>query len=138
MIYSPDGDRCPQHSDLAINNFGRTASGFVIFDWEDYGAVNLPGFDFVVLLASGYQFEAGRIRLFFERAAGGGNIESAFSTDLMNNLNLRSDDWVDLFLVNLILFHELKTRLDYGPGVIDRTLRLIKDLADSRKAVPGN
>ena len=41
-------DRLPhvsQHGDLVINNLGRAARGMVIFDWEDFGRVTLPGFD---------------------------------------------------------------------------------------------
>ena len=40
----------PQHGDLVLNNLGlRPDRGLVVFDWEDYGAVNLPGLDLFTL-----------------------------------------------------------------------------------------
>lgn len=40
----------PQHGDLVLNNLGRTKSGrLVIVDWEDFGAVSLPGLDLFTL-----------------------------------------------------------------------------------------
>lgn len=39
-----------QHGDLVLNNLGlRARHELVIFDWEDYGAVNLPGLDLFTL-----------------------------------------------------------------------------------------
>lgn len=43
----------PQHGDLVLNNLGlRPDRGLVVFDWEDYGAVCLPGLDLFTLEAS--------------------------------------------------------------------------------------
>lgn len=43
----------PQHGDLVTNNFGLAAGRrVVIFDWEDFGAVSLPGLDLFTLLLS--------------------------------------------------------------------------------------
>ena len=40
----------PQHGDLVLNNLGlRPDRELVVFDWEDYGAVNLPGLDLFTL-----------------------------------------------------------------------------------------
>jgi len=39
-----------QHGDLVLNNLGlRSNAELVIFDWEDYGAVELPGLDLFTL-----------------------------------------------------------------------------------------
>ncbi len=46
----------PQHGDFTASNFGETNAGLVIFDWEDFGRVNLPGFDLFILLASSLKF----------------------------------------------------------------------------------
>lgn len=42
----------PQHGDFSLNNLGRKYRGVVIFDWEDYGATHLPGFDICILALS--------------------------------------------------------------------------------------
>ena len=43
--------RCiPQHGDLVMNNLGIKKSGsLAIFDWEDFGALSLPGLDLFTL-----------------------------------------------------------------------------------------
>jgi len=39
-----------QHGDLVLNNLGlRAGAELVVFDWEDYGAVELPGLDLFTL-----------------------------------------------------------------------------------------
>lgn len=35
----------PQHGDFVLNNVGRAGKHLVIFDWEEFGATALPGFD---------------------------------------------------------------------------------------------
>ena len=42
----------PQHGDFVINNLGLGADGLVIFDWEDFGRLNLPGLDLYTLRMS--------------------------------------------------------------------------------------
>lgn len=40
----------PQHGDMVVNNLGLDpARRLVVFDWEDYGAVGLPGLDLFTL-----------------------------------------------------------------------------------------
>ena len=42
----------PQHGDFVVNNLGLGAAGLVVFDWEDFGHLNLPGLDLYTLLMS--------------------------------------------------------------------------------------
>jgi hypothetical protein len=42
----------PQHGDFAKNNIGMSSSGAAIFDWEDFGRVQIPGLDLYLLLMS--------------------------------------------------------------------------------------
>ena len=44
--------RLPQHGDFVINNLGHSSRGLVVFDWEDYGQIELPGFDIFTLVLS--------------------------------------------------------------------------------------
>lgn len=52
----------PQHGDFVPNNFGLRGDRLVIFDWEDYGRIDVPGFDLAVLLGSVVDFEPRRLR----------------------------------------------------------------------------
>jgi hypothetical protein len=46
----------PQHGDLVMNNLGLERDGrLVLFDWEDFGALDLPGLD---LFTAEYSFSA--------------------------------------------------------------------------------
>lgn len=52
----------PQHGDFVPNNFGLRDDRLVIFDWEDYGRIDVPGFDLAVLLGSVVDFEPRKLR----------------------------------------------------------------------------
>lgn len=51
-----------QHGDFVPNNFGMRDGRLVIFDWEDFGKVDVPGFDLAVLLGSLVDFHPVRLR----------------------------------------------------------------------------
>jgi hypothetical protein len=44
--------RNPQHGDLWTGNLGLADGRLVVFDWEDYGRLQIPGFDLHTLLAA--------------------------------------------------------------------------------------
>ena len=50
---------CPQHGDFVLNNIGISSNGLVLFDWEDFGRILLPGIDIYSLLIS---IGLGRVR----------------------------------------------------------------------------
>ena len=54
----------PQHGDFVVNNIGCNSAGLVFFDWEDFGAVTLPGLDLATLVFSSLGNEVGRIAAF--------------------------------------------------------------------------
>jgi hypothetical protein len=56
-----------QHGDLVANNVGVTARGIVIFDWEDFGRVELPGFDIALFLASCLDYNPVMLKRWFEQ-----------------------------------------------------------------------
>jgi hypothetical protein len=45
----------PQHGDFTLNNLGLTREGLVVFDWEDFGKVGLPGLDLCTLVVSAFE-----------------------------------------------------------------------------------
>lgn len=54
--------RQKQHGDFVPNNFGMRSNGLVIFDWEDFGKVDLPGFDLAVLFGALVDFQPRKLR----------------------------------------------------------------------------
>lgn len=57
--------KCPsrlQHGDFVLNNLGDGAGRLHIFDWEEFGAVDLAGLDLFTLLLSLDQVQAWRAR----------------------------------------------------------------------------
>ena len=43
---------CRQHGDFAVNNLGMCDTRLVAYDWEDFGKVEIPGFDLCTLAVS--------------------------------------------------------------------------------------
>jgi hypothetical protein len=52
-----------QHCDFVPNNLGVTASGLVIFDWEDYGKICLPGLDLCTLVLTCFDVDVDALSL---------------------------------------------------------------------------
>ncbi|MBY0469129.1 MAG: hypothetical protein K2Q07_09155 [Burkholderiaceae bacterium] len=51
-----------QHGDLVMNNLGlRPSGGLIVFDWEDFGEIGLPGLDLFTLEFS-FEHESSRAR----------------------------------------------------------------------------
>ena len=120
----------PQHSDLAINNVGLKSTGFVLFDWEDYGRVTFPGFDVAVLLVSACGFDARRVHatvksLSHESKCRGGALPQA-----VNLLPTERERLREVVLISLVLFHSLKCTLNYDDDVIAKCRALLSALID--------
>jgi aminoglycoside phosphotransferase (APT) family kinase protein len=50
--------RVYQHGDLSLNNIGVARGELIFFDWEDFGLVDVPGFDLAIVLLSLHGFDA--------------------------------------------------------------------------------
>lgn len=117
----------PQHGDFAINNIARTSTGFVIFDWEDYSFVKLPGFDLCILLASGCNFNLSKLLSLIEDDIYKMNRDS-FLLPIIQALGIKTSQLIDLIMVNLIIFYQLKVQLGYGREIIVNTENLLEQL----------
>ncbi len=51
-----------QHGDFSFNNIGLQRNGIIVFDWEDFGRVLLPGFDISTLITSWLDHDLSRIQ----------------------------------------------------------------------------
>lgn len=115
-----------QHGDFAVMNLGAANGGYVIFDWEDFGKVWLPGFDVCIFLldATGV-------------LDGGKDLTAVLdSTDatvadlrgrLLESLGLDARDFPHLLLASLVEFLYLKAFMQYGTPIINTTKRLIRE-----------
>jgi Phosphotransferase enzyme family len=117
----------PQHGDLAINNMAQTGTGLILFDWEDYGFVTIPGFDLCILLVSGCNFNLSELILLIENDIHKMNEES-FLSPIVHGMGIHTAQLMDLIVMQLVIFYQLKTQLGYGSDVIANTESLLKQL----------
>lgn len=116
----------PQHGDLVLNNLGRLGDGsLVIFDWEDFGSVSLPGLDLYTLeLSLAASGGPGRP---------GGGQRSASTRALVGRaceaMGLAVADYQRLAPFYALVFRYLKRK--YGPEVRARMDREILGLAEA-------
>jgi Phosphotransferase enzyme family len=61
-----------QHGDFCLHNLGVSHGHYIIFDWEDFGRVWLPGFDLIVFVVSFLGLKATTIN---DVLSGGGSDE---------------------------------------------------------------
>lgn len=115
----------PQHGDLVMNNLGLKPTGrLVIFDWEDFGAIDVPGLDLFTLEVS-FAVEAG---LRPGVAAAWPPAPRALdTTGCCAALGIAPTLYAQLRPVYALLFRYLKR--NYGPEVQSRLDHLISDLA---------
>jgi hypothetical protein len=114
----------PQHGDLVMNNLGLDTQGqLVIFDWEDFGAIDLPGLDIFTLEYS-FAIEAGQRpnRDRWPAPAPAFNGHACCSL-----LGIDPEFYGRMRLVYALVFRYLKR--NYGPEVQVRLDRLIHVLS---------
>ena len=112
-----------QHGDLVLNNVGQTRAGAVIFDWEDFGATCLPGFDLFTLELS---LAGNAAENLFAGRAGRADAITRLVHDACEAMRLALDDYKKLTPVYALVFRYLKR--NYGPAVRESMDRLLLDL----------
>lgn len=118
----------PQHGDLALNNIGlsETKDGFILFDWEDYDAVQFAGFDLCVLLVSGCKFDLQMLLSVVEQERK--SKTESLIIKVISCIGVSESNFYDLILFHLILFHKLKSQHGYSITIINHTENLISNL----------
>jgi len=112
----------PQHGDLVLNNLGLATDGaLVIFDWEDFGTVSLPGFDLLTLELS---VSGGAERWLARRAQEGGC--PSWVVQACAAMSLPLTDYHRLAPLYALVFRYMKR--NYGPEVRARMDREISAL----------
>ena len=115
-----------QHGDFVPNNLGSRKAGLVVFDWEDFGKINLPGFDLAVLLASSVDFDPDDLRRIRDTDRKGGPGQVAWLGEAFTVLELDADRFWRCVPFYLFLFLALKDR--YSPAIRGKVARAIQGL----------
>jgi hypothetical protein len=117
-----------QHGDLVANNIGLAPRTLVIFDWEDFGRVQLPGFDVALLLMSFLDFDVIRLKHWFERN------EPCELDDIVttaaDHLGISRSMlwmWLPIYLAHFLY---LKTAFSYRPAIKDRVRGVLEALCE--------
>jgi len=127
---TPSIDALPhirQHGDLVLSNLGLTRAGLVVFDWEDFGQVALPGLDICTLLASDTQFNAATLRAIMDAS---GPLPDGYAVLLDRGcraIGLEPELFRQLLPLYLVIFLDLKR--DYGSAIARTVRNLVHELA---------
>ena len=92
--------RILQHGDLAMTNIAIADGEVVFFDWEDFGLVDVIGFDLAVVLFSLNDFDTVRLRARLAAPTA----EAALVRRGCARLNLLTNLFLELFPLYLSLF----------------------------------
>lgn len=116
-----------QHGDLGLSNVGKLSGGeLIVFDWEDYGIVNIPGFDLMALLIEGCLYDYRQINSLAHDIY---QNKQHFLAPFTHDLNIDQQNFIDIFMINLLIFHKLKCDLGYGSEIINLCRTILNDMA---------
>jgi hypothetical protein len=107
-----------QHGDLTLYNMGVAGNKLIIFDWEDFGKISIPGFDLCCLAVSSVtRFSAMEIERVLERSAYPKEVMDII-TCYCKELPLDQEIFFNLYPIYLFYFLYLKDRYGYSPEII--------------------
>jgi hypothetical protein len=115
--------RIPQHGDLAMNNIAIAGGGLVFFDWEDFGLVDLPGFDLAVALLSLHNFSVAGLRASLAAAT----MESRVVRQGCAHVAMAPEQFAELLPAYLSLFVKLKGSGGYDTEVPARAAGALRE-----------
>lgn len=105
----------PQHGDFVLSNLAWARTRLIVFDYEDFGRIQLPGFDMATLYLSLFEFEADAVRRFLSADEAQLDALVPWLRPSCANLGLTFDTMRRLLPVYLTAFVSLKR--NYGPAV---------------------
>jgi hypothetical protein len=115
--------RILQHGDLAMTNIAVTGDELVFFDWEDFGLVDIVGFDLAIVLLSMHEFDAASLR----ESLAAPTMESRLMRQGCARLNLSPELFLDLFPAYLSAFVKAKQSSGYDAVVSARAMGALTD-----------
>lgn len=116
----------PQHGDFVLNNLGCAGGHLLVFDWEDYGATGLAGFDIclISLSVAGMTAEAAMLIQHTEKPMG---CPWSFAQQACSASGLDYQTYRNTIPVYLLVFRYLKRTygLEIGRRIDDILSRLL-------------
>lgn len=107
--------RILQHGDFTVNNLGLRRHRPVIYDWEDYAAVDLPGFDVAMFIGSFFDHNPERL----QDVLHGNSTMSAATRRFVDVSGLSYEDFLSMIPIYYGYFYWLKRNKGYK-GKIQR------------------
>lgn len=114
-----------QHCDFVVTNLGVHGQELVVFDWEDYGKLSIPGFDLCVLLLSLTQFDPHAVVSLLPQS-GSVPVRNDFVAACCNAIGLDVQLFAAMLPLYLAAFLYLKQ--DYSADIQLKTSALLKEL----------
>lgn len=98
-----------QHCDFTYANLGVAADDrLVVFDWEQFGQVTLPGFDLTTFLLGHCHFGGDIGELLDSPVSLLAKVRRVLGEEFLGRIGLTADDYVESFPAHLLLFWSLK------------------------------
>ncbi len=113
-----------QHGDFVLNNLGVHDDQIIIFDWEDYGRIQLPGFDLVTFLISLFHFDIDKL---VEELYLNPTIQRC-TKPYMTYLDCSIEEFIEYMPLYLYAFLYIKQQFGYSKDSIQRTQKSISQL----------
>lgn len=123
-----------QHCDFVLTNLGVHAGELLVFDWEDYGKLNLPGFDLCVLLLSAVAFDPQRALELLPRPGVGAG-RHPFVAACCSAIGIDLATFSAMLPLYLAAFLYLKQ--DYSVEIQDKTAAVLRELKAQRDGPDG-
>jgi len=116
----------PQHGDFVLNNLGLRRQGLVVFDWEDFGKITLPGLDLCTLLVSALGTDRPDAAEALAGCGAPGRRLAPAMRFACDALGLAVDQFQRLVPLHLLAFLQLKE--GYATAVHDRIAGLLESV----------
>jgi hypothetical protein len=121
-----------QHGDLTLYNMGVAGDKLIIFDWEDFGKISIPGFDLCCLAVNSVtQFSPMGIERILERSAYPKEVMDII-TCYCKELPLDQETFFHLYPIYLFYFLYLKDRYGYSSEIIKIGEKLLAAVLEKR------
>jgi len=122
----------PQHGDFTLTNLGISGRGkMMVFDWENVGLVNYPGFDLATFLLS-FCFHAGSMHAITDGPEGLAKmVREDFGEVFLHRMGFCYETFKEVFPGYVALFLYLKS--DFGLGIFERLCGVWKRLIQSQE-----
>jgi aminoglycoside phosphotransferase (APT) family kinase protein len=108
--------RVYQHGDLSLNNIGVADGELIFFDWEDFGLVDVPGFDLAIVLLSLHDFDGAALMHQLSTQS----LEQRLVQSGSVRLGMVAQTFLALFPAYLSLFASMKATRGYDAEVWTR------------------